>query len=495
MEVNREHSTSRIKSILRGVQNRRDCSSDRNADTRSESSHKSKSSVLSSITATSTKLKRYLKLYRRRSSHSNEPHDRPSHKRQGKSNRSEQSPGEHSRSKVAKYRPPNHGPHHAMNTHMQRHHSTYNYVGNPSVAHDFHNNNSGNEGMKNRVKFHDNCSVALGSTTHNYNDRASVVTTRSASSMNSLDRRVRHLNAPNGNGITTKVFDLPWYDGRPNGIKGRYSGPVNAFLQPHGQGIIFLEGNNILQFHGYWKNGALISSLSSHGILSPSAGLDQMKSEKANNIQRGNKSVTATRDKLNAKDTLLDTTSTDESPQSSTCSIDSNDEKSSEKLGSHPTARGGRQKPVMKYSLGDVARTPRDMVIHRSNKEAIQSASMIKKFQQCFIKRSNGLWTVAILADLAMQPTNQLQFRHDDSIHSFSSTGQQHDSTRWYTPDEIDDSMELEQSMLFVINSDGATKIIQKRHWGKYIRRLNDGSAVLPEQESKKKEIREEGKF
>eukprot|EP00956_Cyclotella_meneghiniana_P024832 scaffold50524_cov22-Cyclotella_meneghiniana.AAC.1 len=33
--------------------------------------------------------------------------------------------------------------------------------------------------------------------------------------------------------------------------------------------------------------------------------------------------------------------------------------------------------------------------------------------------------------------------------------------------------MQVEESMLFVINNDGSTKIIQKRNWGKFIRRLN----------------------
>jgi hypothetical protein len=33
--------------------------------------------------------------------------------------------------------------------------------------------------------------------------------------------------------------------------------------------------------------------------------------------------------------------------------------------------------------------------------------------------------------------------------------------------------MELEDSMLFVINGDGATKIVQRRHWGKFVRRMN----------------------
>ena len=47
-------------------------------------------------------------------------------------------------------------------------------------------------------------------------------------------------------------------------------------------------------------------------------------------------------------------------------------------------------------------------------------------------------------------------------------------STRahWHTDDEINgETMKLEECMLFVINEDGATKIIKKRHWGKFIRR------------------------
>ena len=32
--------------------------------------------------------------------------------------------------------------------------------------------------------------------------------------------------------------------------------------------------------------------------------------------------------------------------------------------------------------------------------------------------------------------------------------------------------MLFEESMLFVINEGGATKIVQRRHWGKYVRRM-----------------------
>ena len=59
-----------------------------------------------------------------------------------------------------------------------------------------------------------------------------------------------------------------------------------------------------------------------------------------------------------------------------------------------------------------------------------------------------------MLADRALQPTT-------DS------------SSSWYAKHEIgQETTKLEECMLFVINEDGATKIIKKRHWGKFIRRL-----------------------
>ena len=52
-----------------------------------------------------------------------------------------------------------------------------------------------------------------------------------------------------------------------------------------------------------------------------------------------------------------------------------------------------RQHPhKQKYTLGEVARSPSHMVIYRSKEKAIQSASRLNKYDQAFIKRSNGLW-------------------------------------------------------------------------------------------------------
>lgn len=51
------------------------------------------------------------------------------------------------------------------------------------------------------------------------------------------------------------------------------------------------------------------------------------------------------------------------------------------------------------------------------------------------------------------------------------------DSSRsgWHTRDEIDEqTMDLEESMLFLINEKGKTKVVKERHWGRNIRRVNE---------------------
>jgi len=95
------------------------------------------------------------------------------------------------------------------------------------------------------------------------------------------------------------------------------------------------------------------------------------------------------------------------------------------------------------------------MIIHRSKEKAIHSASLLKKYDRAFLKRSNGDWTCAVLADREFQPINVPETR-----------------AHWHTQVEIDAEItKLEECMLFVINEDGSTKIVRKRHWGKFIRR------------------------
>ena len=68
---------------------------------------------------------------------------------------------------------------------------------------------------------------------------------------------------------------------------------------------------------------------------------------------------------------------------------------------------------------------------------------------------TNNHRTCSVLADRSQQPITTSSSSH------------------WYTPHEIDaddTTVEYEESMLFVIDEDGATKIIKKRHWGRFVR-------------------------
>jgi len=119
-----------------------------------------------------------------------------------------------------------------------------------------------------------------------------------------------------------------------------------------------------------------------------------------------------------------------------------------------------RRRHPKKYVLGDVARTPRDMVIHRSKNKANKCVSSLRKNDQVFLKRSNGLWTCAVIAERALQPTDG-------------------ENSRWYAKHEIDqETMELEESMLFATNENGATKVLRKKHWGRFVRpmQMDDGN-------------------
>ena len=71
----------------------------------------------------------------------------------------------------------------------------------------------------------------------------------------------------------------------------------------------------------------------------------------------------------------------------------------------------------------------------------------LRPFHYCNFSR-----TCALLVERAMQPKT---------------------ATYWHTEDEVNlQTMEVEECMLFVIDDDGATKIVNKKHYGEYIRRL-----------------------
>ncbi|KAL3800178.1 hypothetical protein HJC23_001099 [Cyclotella cryptica] len=287
--------------------------------------------------------------------------------------------------------------------------------------------------------------------------------------------------------IVVQVFDLPWTDHRPgSNLQGRYFGPVDELLQPNGKGTVILRGNETLQFQGVFEHGSLMSHLTCDKERPPPT--ISTRVETRNSVSSIGSSKTgrapkeppgrtvehsssefvqrkkADKQKL-ARDTphpqrrVSNSSSHDQVNVPSTSGSDRRDKEvppfPSSQAFDRQNSNRRPTKSKQRYSLGDVASTPKHMIIHRSNTEAIHSASLLKQYEQAFLKRSNGLWTVAILADRSLQPVKR-------------------DSSHWYSEWEIDSTtMELEESMLFVINEHGATKTVQRKHWGKFVRRMN----------------------
>jgi len=220
---------------------------------------------------------------------------------------------------------------------------------------------------------------------------------------------------------TTQVMNLPFVsDNTPDGhLHGLYSGPTNESLQPHGDGTLVLEENSFLKFYGHWENGELVTHLANEDEVRDRRGHGARKSS-----MKSSKSSKEYKTKCSTASSVTSAHSNDLSCRS------------------------------RKYRIGDVACTPHDMTIHRSRRKAAESVSLLEKHDQAFIKRSNGLWTFSVVANRALQPASS-------------------SSSHWHTPEELDEeTMELEETMLFVINEDGATKVVKKRHWGRYIRCL-----------------------
>ena len=247
----------------------------------------------------------------------------------------------------------------------------------------------------------------------------------------------------------TKVFDLPWHDttsqsysnsSRLVGLHGLYSGPVNNEFKPNGSGTLILEGNKFLKFYGIWNDGILVTNLMNedemklhHDWKKQNSRLDgydssassscsskmsnrssrsrydrsyrkrqhtKRKKDKKKKRKKSSKEYnpdgefTTTNNRLlnvrsghpqqehvnQHSSTLATSTLATEYDDPTTATTNSNNNKPR------------RRRRIQRYTLGEVARTPRDMVILRSNNKAIESASTLKKYDQAFLKRSNGLW-------------------------------------------------------------------------------------------------------
>ena len=109
----------------------------------------------------------------------------------------------------------------------------------------------------------------------------------------------------------------------------------------------------------------------------------------------------------------------------------------------HPMYSGARSD----YFLGDTAKCPTHMIIESDPGVALEKVSQLKNYDYAFIKRSDGSWTYAIVAN------------------------------RYHSNNDGEDFI------MFVLDEAGCTKIIKKKQWANFVRcsadNLTDGSVPM----------------
>ena len=102
------------------------------------------------------------------------------------------------------------------------------------------------------------------------------------------------------------------------------------------------------------------------------------------------------------------------------------------------------------YNLGDTVRSPSDMLVEPSPHRALQAVDSLRRNDFAFVQRTDGSYSYAILADRFAVPVKK---HHVNVKNEEAATG-----------------METEECMTFVMEASGATKMIRKKNWGKFIR-------------------------
>jgi len=92
------------------------------------------------------------------------------------------------------------------------------------------------------------------------------------------------------------------------------------------------------------------------------------------------------------------------------------------------------------YRIGESLRCPSHMIDEPTLEKALQGVNSLSKHDFAFVKRSDGSYSYAILAYRSMEPGKG--------------------------------TMPMEECMTFVINDAGSSKVLHKRHWSQYIRRV-----------------------
>ena len=203
---------------------------------------------------------------------------------------------------------------------------------------------------------------------------------------------LHHLNNTH-NSPVIHISNLPWRDKPPTGeLHGQYSGPINDLLQPHGEGVLHIEGNTFLKVYGLWVDGELLTFPGcTQRLLNEDEKRDFEASTRSARILSDTKTLPPQIYGSKFSTEYMNTPSASSASSESLSSAESKTSSSAE-FADKSSKSTSRHPPKQKYTLGEVSRSPSHMVIYRSKEKAIQSASRLNKYDQAFIKRSNGLW-------------------------------------------------------------------------------------------------------
>lgn len=100
------------------------------------------------------------------------------------------------------------------------------------------------------------------------------------------------------------------------------------------------------------------------------------------------------------------------------------------------------------YFLGDVVRSASHMFIESNSKRAIQAVESLQIHDFAWVKRSDGLYTYAILAYRSTRSLNEGSSMHPAAL----------------------EENEEEEYMYFVVDDIGSTKMVPKSRWHVNIR-------------------------
>jgi len=91
------------------------------------------------------------------------------------------------------------------------------------------------------------------------------------------------------------------------------------------------------------------------------------------------------------------------------------------------------------YDLEETIRSQPHMIVAPTPQEALYAVEILQNHDFAFVKRSNGTYSYAILAEKPVQPVKRKRSNNQNS---------------------------MEECMVFVLDGNVSTKIISRRYWG-----------------------------